>query len=71
MPDRPAEVHLQPAVAGHLQPPRVEAGLMQHGRLNVGDVGPVLDGVEAQFVGRAVATPPRTPPPPASQTDKP
>src|SRR4051794_28240308 len=50
----PAHVDLQELVAGHLQFARVEAELAQHGGVDVGDVMPVLDGVEAQFVSGAV-----------------
>ena len=52
--DRLAEVDLQPLAAGDLQPARVEAELVQDRGVDVGDVVAVLDGVEAELVGRAV-----------------
>ena len=39
---------------GNLEPARVEAELAQHGRVDVGHVVALLDGVEAQLVRRAV-----------------
>ena len=48
----------------------VEAEQVQDGGVQVVDVDRVLDGLEAEFVGRAVGWPPLTPPP-ASQTVKP
>ena len=47
-------VHVEAFAAGDFQLVRVEAELVQDGRVDVGDVMPVLDGVEAEFVGRAV-----------------
>ena len=47
-------VDLQALAAGDFEPARVEAELVQHGGVQVGDVVPVFDGVEAEFVGRAV-----------------
>ena len=44
----------EPLSAGDFQPARVEAELVQDRGVDVGDVMPVLDGVEAEFVGRAV-----------------
>ena len=52
--DGPAEVHFQSFVAGHLQAARVQSQLVQQGRVNVGDVVAVFDGVEADLVGGAV-----------------
>src|SRR5437667_4354583 len=49
-----AEVDLQTLVPGNLGLARVEAELAQHGRVDVGDVVAVLDGVEAQLVRRSV-----------------
>src|SRR5207248_7589268 len=55
--DRPAQLDLQPLAAGHLEPVRVEAELVQHGGVDVGHVVAVLDRVKAQLVGRAVDDP--------------
>ena len=52
--NRLAEVDLQPLAAGDFQPARVEAELVQDRGVDVGDVVAVLDGVEAELVGRAV-----------------
>ena len=52
--DRPAVVDLQPLAAGDVEPARVEAQQVQQRGVDVGDVVGVLDGVEAQLVGRAV-----------------
>ncbi len=54
LPDRLAVVDLQPLAAGDLQLARVEAELVQDRGVDVGDVVAVLDGVEADLVGRAV-----------------
>ena len=48
------EIDLQPLVAGDFEPARVEAELVQDGGVDVGDVVAILDGVEAELVGRAV-----------------
>src|SRR5262245_25987659 len=56
-PDRPAVVDLQALAARHLQPARVEAELVQHRRVDVGDVVPVLDRVETDVVRRPVDDP--------------
>ena len=45
---------LQPLSARDLEPVRIEPEQVQHRRVDVGDVVPVLDGVETQLVGRAV-----------------
>ena len=52
--DRPAEFALEPFAAGNGEPARVEAELVQDRGVDVGDVVAVLDGVEAELVGRAV-----------------
>src|SRR5579883_1473872 len=53
-PDRPAVVDLQPLAAGDLELARIEAELVQDGGVDVGDVVAILDGVEADLVGRAL-----------------
>ena len=52
--DRLAVFDLQPLPAGDLEPVGVEAEEVQDRGVDVGDVMPVLDGVEAELVGRAV-----------------
>src|SRR5262245_58855305 len=52
--DHLAVVYIQPLVAGHLKLARVEAELVQHRRVDVGDIMTALDGVEADFVCRAM-----------------
>src|SRR5262245_24248825 len=47
-------VNIQPLAAGDLQLPRIEAELVQNGRVYVGHIVPILDGVEADLVGLAV-----------------
>src|SRR5262249_6532085 len=47
-------IDFQPLSAGYFQLARVEAELVQHGRVQIGDVMPVLDGVEADRIGGAV-----------------
>src|SRR5438045_9745733 len=54
LPDRFAAVHVEALAAGDLELARVEAELVQDGRVNVGDVVWILDGVEADLVSRAV-----------------
>src|SRR5574341_2130967 len=49
-----AEVDLQPLAARHFELAGVEPELVKHRRVEVGDVVALLDGVEAQLVGRAV-----------------
>ena len=63
----------QPEVAAGVavgEPGVVEAEQVQDRGVQVVDVHGVLDGLVAEFVGRAVDVPPLTPPP-ASQTVKP
>ena len=48
------EVDLESFAAGDFEAAGVEAELVQHGGVDVGDVVPVLDGVEAELVGGAV-----------------
>src|SRR5262245_56074934 len=60
--DRPAVVDLQALAAGDVEAVRIEPHQVEERGVNVGDVVRVLDGVEAQLVGRAVdraATDPR------------
>ena len=57
-------------MAGNLEPAWVEAELVQHRGVDVGDVVAILDGVEAELVGCAVDDAPLIPPP-AIQTEKP
>src|SRR5688500_18348049 len=47
-------VDVQPAPSRHLEPPRVDAELMHDGGVDVRDVMAVLDGVETEFISRAV-----------------
>ena len=53
-PDRLAVVDLEPLAAGNLELVRVETKLVQDGRVDVGDVVPIFDGVETDLVGRTV-----------------
>ena len=46
-----------PLSAGHFQPARIQAHLMQDRRVNIGDVVAILHGVKAQFIGRSVSDP--------------
>ena len=41
-------------MVGQFQPVGVESKLVQHSGVKVGDVMPVLDGVEAEFIGCAM-----------------
>src|SRR5688572_25772499 len=50
-------VDLQPLAAGHREFPRVESELVEDRGVQVGNVVAVLDGVEADLVGRAVGEP--------------
>src|SRR5262249_61086932 len=54
LPDRRAVVDVQSAPPRHFKTARVQAELVQHRRVDVGDVVPVLDRVEADLVGRPV-----------------
>src|SRR5947208_2466991 len=47
-------VDFQPLAAGDFQLVRIQSELMQHRRVNIGDVVAVFDGMEAEFVGCAV-----------------
>ena len=47
-------IDFQALAAGHLEPSRVETELVQDRGVQVGDVVPMFDGVEAELVGRAV-----------------
>ena len=53
--DRIAEINIKSLVAGDFELTRVEAELMQDGRVDVGDVVPVFDGVKANLVRRAMS----------------
>src|SRR5262249_38976628 len=50
-PNRLAVVHLQPLPAPHLQLAGIQTQELQDRRVNVGDVVPVLHGMEADVVG--------------------
>ena len=52
--DGSSVVHFQAFSARDLQTSRIQTQLMQHGRMQVGDVVSVFDRMEAEFVGRAV-----------------
>ena len=52
--DRRSVINFQAFSAGNLEPARVEAELVQDGRMKVGHVMAILYGVEAKLVGRAV-----------------
>src|SRR5262249_47557575 len=52
--NRLAVVDLQPFLAGHVERAVVEAELVQHGGVDVGDVMAVCDRMEADLVGGAV-----------------
>ena len=52
--DRLAVVNLEPFAAGDLERARVETKLVQNRRVDVGDVVPVFNGMEADLVGRSV-----------------
>ena len=52
--DRRAVIDVEALSAWDFELSGVEAELMEDGRVDVGDVVAVLDGVEAEFVGRAV-----------------
>ena len=47
-------VAVEAFAAGDFEPPRVEAELLQHRGVQVGDVVPILDSVEAKLVRRAM-----------------
>jgi hypothetical protein len=49
-----AVVDVEALVAGDFEASGVEAELMEDGGVDIGDVVTVLDGVEAEFVGRAM-----------------
>src|SRR5262249_242282 len=55
--DRFAEIDLEALLTGNFESAWIEAKLMQESRVDVGHVMPVLDGVEAEFVRRAVNDP--------------
>ncbi len=46
-------LHLQSFAAGDFEAAGVEAKLVQHGGVDVGDVVTVFDGLEAKLIGRA------------------
>src|SRR5262249_46535185 len=52
--DYVAVIDVEPLSAGDFELPTVEAELVQHRRMQVGDVVAVLGGVKAKRVGRAV-----------------
>ncbi|GIT31258.1 MAG: hypothetical protein Ct9H300mP1_33040 [Planctomycetaceae bacterium] len=55
--DRRSTVEVNPFPARHLQLQRIQSQLVQHRGVNVGDVVPVLDRIEPEFVGRPWYTP--------------
>ena len=69
--NRLAKIDCQPFASGYLEPFMIDAQLVQHRGVDVGDVMPVFDGVEAQVVGRAVGDSAPLSPPPAITTEKP
>ena len=42
--------------AASLEAPRIEPQLVKYGRVNVGDIVPVLDGMKTEFIGRTVGS---------------
>jgi len=52
--DRPAEIDFEPLAAGHFEPARIEPQPIEHRGVQVGHVVPMLGGVEAELVGRAM-----------------
>lgn len=55
--DRLAEINFEPLVARHFEFTRVKAELLKHGCVNVGDVVPVFDCVETNFVSGTMHDP--------------
>ena len=55
--DRVTKVDFQPLSAGDCETARIEAELLHNSRMNVGDVVPILNGVEAEFIGGPVNCP--------------
>ena len=49
--DRVAVIDLETLSAGDFKPARIETELLHHGRVDVGHVVAVLDGVESEFIG--------------------
>ena len=52
--NRMTVVDFQPLSAWDFQTPSIEAQLLHHGRVDVGDVVSILDGVEAEFISGSV-----------------
>lgn len=52
--DRLAKVDVQTLVTGNLKASRIQPELMEDGRVDVGNVVPILNSMESQFVGRPV-----------------
>ena len=50
-------VDFQSLAAGDCEAARIEAELLHDGRMNIGDVVAILNGVEAEFVGGSVDCP--------------
>src|SRR5262245_42735733 len=50
-----AVIDLQPLAARHFESPGIEAELVQHRGVQVGDVMPALDSVKANRIGRAMS----------------
>ena len=63
-------VDVEALAAGDLKLSRIEPELLEDRGVDIGDIVSVLDGVEADLVGRAMDNPPAIPPP-AIQTLKP
>ena len=55
--NRFSKIDLQSLLAGNFEFARIEAELMQNGRVNVGDIVPVLHSMESQLVGCAMSNP--------------
>ena len=52
--DRFATVHINPFAAGDIESERIQAELMQYGRMNIRDVVRMFDRVESEFIRSAV-----------------
>ena len=52
--DRSADFYIQPLLAGNNEASRIESQLMQHSRMNIRHIVPVLHGIVAKLIGRAM-----------------